>query len=266
MTAVSAGIGVVANAALDGILNAGSGKLSSAAKEAGFTNKDIGGFGKDAVIGKDLKTGTTQLFSSSDAVPKNWVSTPARNQRFSLSNLFKQQPKPMWQMSQGPKSLGEYFSQPIDSRYFGGPIRGYMGGGHVSGKSGIDQIPAMLSNGEYVIKASSARKMGKPMLDNINAGKFNEGGPVSSDNQSSESKIAGGSTNNINITINMAEGGSGKGSEKSEKSNKSGQNSEEHASGYQRQKAFADRIKLQVVQVIREEQRPGGMLHSNSDN
>ena len=266
MTAVSAGIGAIASSALDGILDAGTGKLSSAAQEAGFNNKDLGGFGKDAVVGKDLETGTTQLFSSAEAVPKNWVSTSARASKFSLSNLFKEKPKTMWQMSQGSKSLGEYFSQPVNTRYFGGPIQGYMGGGHVSGKSGIDQIPAMLSNGEYVIKASSARKMGKPMLDNINAGKFNEGGPVSSDNQSSESKIAGGSTNNINITINMAEGGSGKGSEKSEKSNTSGQNSEEHASGYQRQKAFADRIKLQVVQVIREEQRPGGMLHSNSDN
>jgi len=166
--------------------------------------------------------------------------------------------------SENPFGLTLFSGERVSSR--GGKINAFASGGWVSGKSGIDQIPAMLSNGEYVIKASSARKMGKPMLDNINAGKFNEGGPVSSDNQSSESKIAGGSTNNINITINMAEGGSGKGSGKSEKSNKSGQNSEEHASGYQRQKAFADRIKLQVVQVIREEQRPGGMLHSNSDN
>ena len=52
------------------------------------------------------------------------------------------------------------------------------GGGKVTGPGGpkSDVIPAMLSNGEYVIQASSVGKYGKDMMDTINAGKFAEGG------------------------------------------------------------------------------------------
>lgn len=45
-------------------------------------------------------------------------------------------------------------------------------GGYISGPGSAtsDSIPAMLSNGEYVIKAASVSKFGKGFLDNINAG------------------------------------------------------------------------------------------------
>lgn len=45
------------------------------------------------------------------------------------------------------------------------------GGGAIRGKGTgtSDEIPAMLSNGEYVIKAASANIAGKPLLDAINA-------------------------------------------------------------------------------------------------
>ena len=91
--------------------------------------------------------------------------------------------------------------------YNGGQVNKYASGGHISGKSGIDQIPAMLSEGEYVIKASSARQIGKPMLDKINAGKFydlrfngNEDPGMSEVNSSS-------ATNNFNITLNIDKSG-----------------------------------------------------------
>ena len=53
-------------------------------------------------------------------------------------------------------------------------------GGYISGPGGpkSDVIPALLSNGEYVVKASSVSKYGQGMMDSINAGKFAEGGPV----------------------------------------------------------------------------------------
>lgn len=53
-------------------------------------------------------------------------------------------------------------------------------GGYISGPGGpkSDVIPAMLSNGEYVVQASSVSKYGKDMMDTINAGKFADGGPV----------------------------------------------------------------------------------------
>lgn len=54
-------------------------------------------------------------------------------------------------------------------------------GGYISGPgSGTsDSIPARLSNGEYVIKASSVRKVGVPFLNAVNAQGFADGGLVS---------------------------------------------------------------------------------------
>ena len=54
-------------------------------------------------------------------------------------------------------------------------------GGYISGPGTgtSDSIPAMLSNGEYVVKASAVRKIGVPALNAINAGRgFADGGIV----------------------------------------------------------------------------------------
>lgn len=53
-------------------------------------------------------------------------------------------------------------------------------GGYISGPgtSTSDSIPAWLSNGEYVIKASSVAKYGTSMMDMLNAGRFADGGLV----------------------------------------------------------------------------------------
>lgn len=53
-------------------------------------------------------------------------------------------------------------------------------GGAISGPGGPrdDLIPAMLSNGEYVVKASSVNRYGVQMMDQINAGRFANGGLV----------------------------------------------------------------------------------------
>ena len=55
-------------------------------------------------------------------------------------------------------------------------------GGMISGGSGIvDDVPALLTGGEYVIKKSAVQKYGKGFLDSLNAGilpGFNNGGPV----------------------------------------------------------------------------------------
>ena len=145
--------------------------------------------------------------------------------------------------------------------YNGGPIRKYASGGHIAGKSGIDQIPAMLSEGEYVIRSSSARQIGKPTLDRINAGKFNDGGSVSPINSSSESAASGGSTNNINISINME---NGKAKNGSSSSSSSGGNSSEASDGQEDMVKLGEKVKQQVLTVIVEEKRPGGLLHEQS--
>lgn len=65
-------------------------------------------------------------------------------------------------------------------RAAGGIVRG-------PGSSTSDSIPARLSNGEYVIKASRVRELGVPYLDALNGGRsrlpghFAAGGPVQSD-------------------------------------------------------------------------------------
>ncbi len=53
-------------------------------------------------------------------------------------------------------------------------------GGYISGSGGPtdDLIPAMLSNGEYVVRASSVDKYGPGMLDAINSGAFALGGLI----------------------------------------------------------------------------------------
>lgn len=69
---------------------------------------------------------------------------------------------------------------------FVGPLPQFASGGHVRGPgSGTsDSIPALLSNGEYVINAAAVRKLGKGYLDLINNGipmrRFADGGMVES--------------------------------------------------------------------------------------
>ena len=60
-------------------------------------------------------------------------------------------------------------------------------GGYVSGPGGPteDKIPAWLSDGEYVIRASSVNKYGMDLLNQINAGKFSNGGYVTISNNTS---------------------------------------------------------------------------------
>ena len=66
----------------------------------------------------------------------------------------------------------------------GGPVKHYKPGGNVKGPgtSTSDSIPAMLSNGEYVIKADSVNKYGAETFDALNAGKFATGGLAMSKN------------------------------------------------------------------------------------
>jgi|688.fasta_scaffold01697_5 TP901 family phage tail tape measure protein len=57
--------------------------------------------------------------------------------------------------------------------------KGSPGGVKGPGTATSDSIPAMLSNGEYVVKSSSVNKYGIPFFDAVNAQKFAEGGSAS---------------------------------------------------------------------------------------
>ena len=211
-------LGMVASTVLMAGLSKGFGSGSKSGSK-------IGGFGEDL---------------SRDAM----LSQPSTNFNFN--------PDPV------SSSMAMRLGNPFGLSYSkGGSIRKYASGGHIAGKSGIDQIPAMLSEGEYVIRASSARQIGKPMLDQINAGKFNEGGSVSEIAGSSETGSTGGNTNNISISVNMERGSSNKQEQQSEST---GKNPSDKSKEEQGSAKLAERIKQQVVSVIIEEQRPGGLL------
>jgi len=86
-------------------------------------------------------------------------------------------------------NLGQITSKLNDGVYptenFTARVTAQASGGYISGPGGPteDLIPAMLSNGEYVIKASSVKKFGSGFLDKINSGImpqfFSPGGLVS---------------------------------------------------------------------------------------
>lgn len=93
--------------------------------------------------------------------------------------------------SKGAKLAGQKFAS-------GGIIYG-------PGTSTSDSIPAMLSNGEYVVRAAAVRKIGLPTLNAINAGRgFADGGVVSASAFVGKSQAPAKSTPvpaNVNLSI-----------------------------------------------------------------
>ena len=100
-------------------------------------------------------------------------------------------------------------------------VRGNAAGGYISGPGGpiSDMIPAMLSNGEYVVRASSVAKYGTKFMDSINKGMhgFSIGGMALGSMMPSYSvpgaaRYANGgsvSNMNVNITVNANTNSSG---------------------------------------------------------
>ena len=99
-------------------------------------------------------------------------------------------------------------------------VVGHATGGFIrgAGTSTSDSIPAMLSNGEYVISADSVRKYGTNFMNAVNDGtftqiplgvpKFADGGfvgdTVSEETARGMSSFAGQIANNVSTTTNMS--------------------------------------------------------------
>jgi hypothetical protein len=59
---------------------------------------------------------------------------------------------------------------PFDLPQDPGPIRRFASGGYVTGPAGLDQVPAFLSAGEFVLRASAVRQIGTAVLTQLNHG------------------------------------------------------------------------------------------------
>ena len=123
-------------------------------------------------------------------------------------------------------------------------------GGKITGQPGIDKIPAMLTEGEYVINADAVRNIGEETLNNINKGRYASGGIVSDAPKDTSLGKGSENTNNITITINVDKSGGA-----SEASASDGNEGESD-----RMDKLSAKVKEQVVTIIKEESRPGGML------
>ena len=153
-------------------------------------------------------------------------------------------------MTQGLTGKDGSFAGFSNEKFFSGKFSG----GEISGTPGIDQIPTMLSEGEYVINARAARQIGMPTLERINAGKFNQGGLVGDSTEKNLENSSSNPTNNINITVNVSSDNSTKENSSQDQNNSEPQQKKKSAED------LSKRIKQEVITVIKEENRPGGLL------
>jgi hypothetical protein len=129
-------------------------------------------------------------------------------------------------------------------------------GGSIPQTSGIDTVPTMLSGGEFIMNRAASQNIGAGNLQSLNAG----AGSLPTEEKTEElndriiskldeliDKITSGSLASITINVDSA-GNSTKESDTSTSANEA-------------LTKFAQQIKEQVVKVIQQEQRVGGLLY-----
>ena len=133
-----------------------------------------------------------------------------------------------------------------------------------------DTIPALLTGGEYVINKDAVDNYGRRFFDDLNykrINKFADGGyvgtPQNIQDQNSQSQQNNASiANNINISVNVSPNGtvSTNTQQSQQNTNSSNKTSTGMESDVQQGKALAEKIKAEVIKVISQQQRPGGLL------
>ena len=120
--------------------------------------KVLGAFSSIPIIGKYFKSAEGQVNKWINAIQADINGLNGRNIKIGVA----------FASVQSGKGQGPVWAKPAAR---GGHIKG-------PGTGTSDSILAMLSNGEYVVKASAVRKYGTGMLRDINMGKYASGGPV----------------------------------------------------------------------------------------
>lgn len=247
VAAVGAGVGAYANGAG---ASAGA-KAGTAAKAATST----AGNQRYYDVATGLLKSTAQGYSSSR------TSSPSSGFNSSLSapnNI----PQFEWRemMRQFSSQISNYGSSfggnPLfngintSGRYNG---RGYNSGGAVSGNG--DTVPAMLSNKEFVLNSSAAQKIGYKDLYAMNSGANPSGGESETRIVAKLDELIEKTIGASNISVNVSMTNSGENNQQD-----NSQQSDSNAS--ERQRFLTQRLKDTVIGVLREEQRPGGLLTS----
>lgn len=144
------------------------------------------------------------------------------------------------------------YAQPT-LRANGGYINRFAKGG-----KNEDNIPALLMDGEFVMRREAVNLYGKRFFDDLNSGrvkKFADGGSVGGNYQERTSNYS--PTNNVSVTVNLNQENSS-----SQNENQTGNPIEQREEENRRIQDLATRVKDQVIRVITEQQRPGGLLSS----
>jgi TP901 family phage tail tape measure protein len=171
-----------------------------------------------------------------------------------LKNLFGSSKTTVAGQSATVGDFGKGYGYKYATYVKNGGIIGYANGGY----STKDDVPAMLMGGEYVMKKDSVNTYGKGFFDKLNSGKikkFADGGMVSdnltdiNNKKSSENNLE----NNINITVNV--NGSDSNAEMSSQGT-----AMTSAESQAKATKFADQLKTEILKIIVQQQRPGGLL------
>ena len=150
---------------------------------------------------------------------------------------------------------------PNAQRRSSGGVMKAMGGGS-------DNIPALLTGGEYVVNKRSVDHYGLKFMEDLNRGRlpgFNNGGLVGEGGNNTPTIATGGSPSNVNnnITINVTVENDGNVSADTTNEQTGGnQNTQGALNEEERNKEFSVAIKDAVVREIVEQKRPGGLLYN----
>jgi hypothetical protein len=138
----------------------------------------------------------------------------------------------------------------------GGFIRGFANGG----SSGKDDIPALLMGGEFVMRKEAVNSYGKNFFDDLNSGrvkKFATGGKVGDSVFNPQKTEMYSPTNNVSVTINL-NNTSEKGNNEMNKGGST--NNQKESEDAKVLNDLGIKIKNEVMKVITQQQRPGGLL------
>ena len=252
-------------AASQGIAAGVEGAQAAAGEALTSTQKFVAG-AKGAIFGGKLpgqefnSGGILNMFNARGFQSLPSYSQYAGEQAFLDPDFAKKYPE-FFDMAVGsaPKAIASNLG---GQGYMSGSSTRRATGGYVPNGSGIDDVPAMLTGGEFVLNSAATQRIGQGNLEAINSG-GEEAGESSQELIEKIEELIDATKENageINITVNGGDssgGGnssSGSGSEKTETSGQADEN--------KKRQELAKQIKDKVLEVIQEEKRLGGSLRN----